>query len=74
MGVVRYALGLVGRTGQIVWLSAAGGWILLLDLAAWDSIASGWTRTEGTVEYGIIGASLPFLAGVLYRIYRMPGT
>lgn len=73
IAVVRYALSLAGRTGQILWLSATGGWILLLDLAAWDAVASGWTRTEGRVEYGVIGASVPFVAAIVYRIYRIPG-
>ena len=70
--IVRYALTLSGRIGQTVWLTAVGGWILLLDLAAWDSISSGWTRTDGAVEYGVIIASLPFVGAIIYRIRRIP--
>lgn len=73
IATVRYALSMHGRVGQIVWLSAVGGWILLLDLAAWEAVASGWTRTKGRLEYGVIAASVPFLVAIVWRVYRIPG-
>jgi hypothetical protein len=64
------ALRLLGKKGRTVWLMVFAGWVLLLDAAAWNSIATGWTRTGAALESAVIAGSIPILVLVGCAVRR----
>lgn len=57
----RVAFSVMGRKGRLIWIGAFAVWVLLLDWAAYDSIATGWTRTQGVLESSVLWASVAVL-------------